>query len=67
MLIDGAETTPTEAKALERVWVLFDGADQAALTGARRLWTTLTARDWLRNTGQKKAADGRKRPRKLHE
>ena len=43
MLIDGAETTPAEAEALQRVWVLFDGADDVALNGARRLWTTLTA------------------------
>lgn len=42
MLIDGAVTTPEEAAALERVWVLFDGADEAALAGARRLWTGLT-------------------------
>ncbi|MGV8951595.1 MAG: DNA polymerase III subunit chi [Cypionkella sp.] len=43
MLIDGAETTPEEAAALERVWVLFDAQDEAALTGARGLWTRLTA------------------------
>lgn len=43
MLIDGAETTPTEAEALQRVWVLFDGADDTAVNSARRLWTTLTA------------------------
>lgn len=43
MLIDGAETTPAEAEAFQRVWVLFDGADDVALNGARRLWTTLTA------------------------
>ncbi|WP_299509482.1 DNA polymerase III subunit chi [Cypionkella sp.] len=57
MLIDGAETTPTEAEALQRVWVLFDGANETALTGARRLWTTLTsaglaAQYWSEESGR---------------
>lgn len=57
MLIDGAETTPVEAGALQRVWVLFDGADEAALSGARRLWTTLTsaglaAQYWSEESGR---------------
>ncbi len=57
MLIDGAETTPAEAEALQRVWVLFDGADEAALNGARRLWTTLTsaglaAQYWSEESGR---------------
>ena len=43
MLVDGAETTPEEAKDLERVWVLFDGYDESALNAARGLWTRLTA------------------------
>jgi DNA polymerase III subunit chi len=43
MLVDGAETDPAEAADLERVWVLFDGYDDAALTRARGLWTRLTA------------------------
>jgi DNA polymerase III subunit chi len=43
MLVDGAETTPEEAKDLERVWVLFDGYDEPALNAARGLWTRLTA------------------------
>ncbi|WP_395003644.1 DNA polymerase III subunit chi [Cypionkella sp.] len=43
MLVDGAETTPEEAKDLQRVWVLFDGYDEAALNAARGLWTRLTA------------------------
>ena len=43
MLVDGAETDPAEAADLERVWVLFDGYDDAALTRARGLWTQLTA------------------------
>ena len=57
MLIDGAETTSVEAEALQRVWVLFDGADEVALSGARRLWTTLTtaglaAQYWSEETGR---------------
>ena len=42
VLLDQAETTPLEALALERVWVLFDGADPATLAHARGLWTRLT-------------------------
>ena len=57
MLIDGAETTPAEAERLERVWVLFDGADEVALNAARRLWTTLTtaglaAQYWSEESGR---------------
>lgn len=57
MLVDGAETTPSEAAPLQRVWVLFDGADEAALAGARRLWTTLTsaglaAQYWSEESGR---------------
>lgn len=57
MLIDGAETTVEEAAALERVWVLFDGADAAALAGARALWTRLTdggvpAQYWSETSGK---------------
>ena len=57
MLVDGAETTPEEAKDLERVWVLFDGYDEAALNAARGLWTRLTAAGlaaqyWSEETGR---------------
>ena len=57
MLIDGAETTADEAAPLQRVWVLFDGADEAALAGARRLWTNLTtaglaAQYWSEDSGR---------------
>lgn len=57
MLVDGAVTTPEEAAGLERVWVLFDGADEAALAGARRLWTALTgaglaAQYWSEEAGR---------------
>jgi DNA polymerase III subunit chi len=57
MLVDGAETSPEEAEGLERVWVLFDGYDEAALQGARGLWTKLTsaglaAQYWSEESGR---------------
>jgi DNA polymerase-3 subunit chi len=57
LLIDGAGTTAEEAAALERVWVLFDGADAAAVAGARGLWKRLTdggvaAQYWSEKTGK---------------
>ena len=42
LLVDGAEVLATEALPLERVWVLFDGADAGQVQGARGLWTRLT-------------------------
>jgi DNA polymerase III subunit chi len=55
--VDGAETSPEEAAGLERVWVLFDGYDEAALQGARGLWTRLTsaglaAQYWSEESGR---------------
>lgn len=57
MLIDRADTTPEEAMALERVWVLFDAADDVALAKARALWTGLTgagmaAQYWSEESGR---------------
>ena len=43
MSIDGAEVTPDEVTALERVCILFDGGDEAALAVARGQWKALTA------------------------
>lgn len=43
MLVDGADTTPDEARPLERVWILFDGEDEAQLARARGQWKSLTA------------------------
>lgn len=37
-VIDGAEVEPGEAAGLERLWVLFDGADPAAVEAARALY-----------------------------
>ena len=41
-LIDGAEAGAAEAAALERLCILFDGADPAAVEGARGQWRALT-------------------------
>ena len=41
MTIDGAELTPEEVRAMERVCVLFDGNDHEALQRARVQWKTL--------------------------
>ena len=41
--IDGAEVSAAEVAALERVCIVFDGHDEAALTGARARWRELTA------------------------
>jgi DNA polymerase-3 subunit chi len=43
MAIDGAEIDTAEAAALQRVWVVFDGANPAPLERAREQWRTLTA------------------------
>ena len=64
-LIDGAETTPEEARPLERVWLLFDGGDGAQLAAARQKWKALTdaglpAQYWSEESGrwEKKAEKG---------
>lgn len=64
-LIDGAETTADEARGLERVWLLFDGADGAQLSAARAKWKALTeaglpAQYWSEESGrwEKKAEKG---------
>lgn len=43
MTLDGAQVDPAECAVLERVWVLFDGTDPAALEIARVQWRVLTA------------------------
>ena len=42
MSVDGAEVGAEEVAALERVCVLFDGRDEAALNQARGQWKALT-------------------------
>lgn len=43
ILIDGAETDAAEIAAMERVWVVFEGADAAAVEQARGQWRRLAA------------------------
>lgn len=42
MSVEGAEVTPEEAQAMQRVCILFDGADEAAVARARGQWKALT-------------------------
>jgi DNA polymerase-3 subunit chi len=42
MAVDGAEVMPEEVQALERVCILFDGNDGAAVEAARGQWRALT-------------------------
>lgn len=42
-LVDGAKCTVPEAEALDRVWILFDGNDPAALDTARAQWREIVA------------------------
>jgi DNA polymerase-3 subunit chi len=55
-LLTGADVEQGELLGLERVWVLFDGQDMAAVQVARAQWTRLTgwglaAQYWSDETG----------------
>lgn len=57
MTVEGAALTPDEIAARERVWVLFDGNDPAAVEVARAQWRSLTAAGasaqyWSEDTGR---------------
>lgn len=57
MSVDGAEVTAAEVAALQRVCVLFDGNDEAALNRARSQWKTLkdagaSAQYWSEDSGR---------------
>lgn len=57
MLVDGAAPLAGEASGLERIWVLFDGRDEAAVNRARGLWKASTAEGlaaqyWSEETGR---------------
>lgn len=57
MSVHGAEVTATEVGALERVCVLFDGSDAAALDRARGQWKALkdagaSAQYWSEASGR---------------
>lgn len=43
LALDGAAVTADEVARLERVWIVFDGSDPAALDTARGQWRGLTA------------------------
>ena len=65
MAVDGADVSPDEVQAMERVCVLFDGNDPAALGAARGQWKALTeagcaAQYWSQESGrwEKKAETG---------
>ncbi|MCD1624619.1 DNA polymerase III subunit chi [Seohaeicola saemankumensis] len=65
MTVDGAGLDPAEVQALERVCVIFDGNDPAALDIARGQWKALTdagcaAQYWSEESGrwEKKAERG---------
>ncbi len=56
VLLDGAEPLPGE-EGCERLWVLFDGDDPAAVQAARGLWSRMTglgmaAQYWSEETGR---------------
>lgn len=65
MSVEGAEVTAQEVAAAERVCVIFDGADPAALERARAQWRDLTragaaAQYWSEESGSwQKKADSR--------
>ncbi|WP_099827464.1 DNA polymerase III subunit chi [Oceaniglobus indicus] len=57
MSMDGADVTPDEVQRMERVCVLFDGGDGAALEKARSQWRALTragcsAQYWSEESGR---------------
>ncbi|MEM7752779.1 MAG: DNA polymerase III subunit chi [Pseudomonadota bacterium] len=65
MAIDGATVAAEEVTALERVCILFNGADPTAVEVARGLWRSLTeagvtAQYWAEEAGRwlKKAESG---------
>ena len=65
MSVDGASVAPEEVRAMERVCILFDGADPSAVETARGQWRALTgagcaAQYWSQESGkwQKKAEAG---------
>ena len=55
--IGGADVTPDEVKDLSRVCILFNGADEGAVEGARAQWRALTsagvsAKYWAEEDGR---------------
>ena len=65
MAVGGAEVDPGEPDQHERVWIMFDGHDPAAVERARSQWRTLTqagcaAQYWAQDGGRwvKKSESG---------
>lgn len=57
MVVGGADFAPDEATPLERLWVLFDGLDTAALARARDQWREVVsagvaAQYWSEESGR---------------
>lgn len=57
MAVDGAAVAVEEATGLERVFILFDGNDEAAVAAARVQWKSLTgaglaAQYWSEESGR---------------
>jgi DNA polymerase III subunit chi len=57
VVLDGAEVAPDEAQAVDRLCVVFDGTDPAAVERARDQWRGLTgagvhAEYWSRESGR---------------
>ena len=57
MAVDGAAVDPDEVARLQRVCILFDGGDDAAVQAARSQWKTLTgagcaAQYWSEDSGR---------------
>lgn len=57
LALDGAEVTAAEVTALERVWIVFDGGNAAAVERARDQWRALTgvgaeAEYWSEESGR---------------
>lgn len=57
MAVDGAEVTPDEVNAADRVCILFDGHDPEAMDRARQQWRALTeagcaAQYWSEESGR---------------
>ena len=66
MLVDGAVASEAEAAAMERVWLLFEGADPVAVEAARAEWRRITgagvAAQYWSDEGGRWAMKAEKRP-----
>ena len=65
LLLNGLPVDPDEARAMQRIWLLFDGSDEAEVQAARAQWKRvsdagLAAQYWNDESGrwEKKAETG---------